>query len=57
MTKSVLIVGAGLGLSSSLAKCCADRGMKVALAARNLDKLEAIARNRCRVVSVQCQFC
>ena len=44
MTKSVLIVGAGLGLSSSLAKCCADRGMKVALAARNLDKLEAIAR-------------
>ena len=44
MTKSVLIVGAGLGLSSSLAKCCADQGMKVALAARNLDKLEAIAR-------------
>ena len=44
MTKSVLIVGAGLGLSSSLAKCCADEGMKVELAARNLDKLEAIAR-------------
>ena len=44
MTKSVLIVGAGLGLSSSLAKCCADQGMKVALAARNVDKLEAIAR-------------
>ena len=43
MTKSVLIVGAGLGLSSSLAKCCADQGMKVALAARNIDKLEAIA--------------
>ena len=43
MTKSVLIVGAGLGLSSSLAKCCADQGMKVALAARNEDKLEAIA--------------
>ena len=44
MTKSVLIVGAGLGLSSSLAKCCAHQSMKVALAARNLDKLEAIAR-------------
>ena len=44
MTKSVLIVGAGLGLSSSLTKCCADQGMKVELAARNLDKLEAIAR-------------
>ena len=44
MTKSVLIVGAGLGLSSSLTKCCADQGMRVALAARNLDKLEALAR-------------
>ena len=43
MTKSVLIVGAGLGLSSSLAKCCADQGMKVALAARTLDKLKAVA--------------
>ena len=51
MTKSVLIVGAGLGLSSSLAKCCADQGMKVALAARNLDKLEAMLARKYKRVS------
>ena len=44
MTKSVLIVGAGLGLSSSLAKSCADQDMKVVLATRTIDKLEAIAK-------------
>lgn len=38
-----LIVGAGQGLSASLARACAKRGMKVALAARNLDKLAALA--------------
>ena len=34
-----LIVGAGKGLSASLARACATRGMKVALAARNAEKL------------------
>ena len=34
-----LIVGAGHGLSASLARRCAADGMKVALAARNPDKL------------------
>ena len=38
-----LIVGAGKGLSASLARACAKRGMKVALAARNTDKLAALA--------------
>jgi NAD(P)-dependent dehydrogenase (short-subunit alcohol dehydrogenase family) len=38
-----LIVGAGRGLSASLARACAQRGMKVALAARNADKLAALA--------------
>jgi NAD(P)-dependent dehydrogenase (short-subunit alcohol dehydrogenase family) len=38
-----LIVGAGKGLSASLARACAKRGMKVALAARNADKLAALA--------------
>ncbi len=37
-----LIVGAGRGLSASLARACAQRGMKVALAARNVDKLAAL---------------
>jgi NAD(P)-dependent dehydrogenase (short-subunit alcohol dehydrogenase family) len=34
-----LIVGAGSGLSASLARQCAAAGMRVALAARNVDKL------------------
>ena len=37
-----LIVGAGKGLSASLARACAKRGMKVALAARDTDKLAAL---------------
>ena len=40
MNRSVLIVGAGSGLSSSLALQCANLGMDVALAARNIEKLE-----------------
>ncbi len=35
-----LIVGAGSGLSGSLARLCHREGMKVALAARNTDKLK-----------------
>ena len=38
-----LIVGAGSGLSGSLAKLCAAQGMRVALAARNIDKLGGFA--------------
>jgi len=37
-----LIVGAGKGLSASLARACAKRGMKVALAARNTEKLASL---------------
>ncbi len=40
MNKSVLIVGAGSGLSASLAQLCASKGMKVFLAARNIEKLQ-----------------
>ena len=38
-----LIVGAGRGLSASLARRCHGDGMRVALAARNVDKLSALA--------------
>jgi len=38
-----LIVGAGNGLSASLARTFSDQGMKVALAARNTEKLTDIA--------------
>ena len=37
--KSALIVGAGSGLSASLARAFAKAGMKIALAARSIDKL------------------
>jgi NAD(P)-dependent dehydrogenase (short-subunit alcohol dehydrogenase family) len=41
--KSALIVGVGPGLSASLARLFAKNGMQVALAARNTDKLAALA--------------
>ncbi|MBB3393845.1 MULTISPECIES: SDR family NAD(P)-dependent oxidoreductase [unclassified Rhizobium] len=40
---SALIVGAGPGLSASLARQLTARGVKVALAARNIDKLNELA--------------
>ena len=39
-----LIVGAGSGLSASLARKCAAAGMRVALAARNVAKLQSLER-------------
>jgi len=41
--QSVLIVGAGSGLSASLARLFAAEGMRVALAARDVDKLRPLA--------------
>jgi NAD(P)-dependent dehydrogenase (short-subunit alcohol dehydrogenase family) len=41
---SVLIVGAGTGLSASLARTFAKSGMRVALAARTVDKLSGLAQ-------------
>jgi NAD(P)-dependent dehydrogenase (short-subunit alcohol dehydrogenase family) len=41
--KTALIVGAGAGLSASLARLFARAGMQVALAARNIDKLQDLA--------------
>ena len=43
MKKSVLIVGAGSGLSASLAHLFSSEGMAIALAARNIEKLSDIA--------------
>ena len=44
MTESVLIVGAGSGLSASLARLCGSKGMKVVLAARNIEKLKDLKK-------------
>ena len=43
MSELALIVGAGPGLSASLARLCAREGMRVALAARSIGKLSALA--------------
>ncbi len=43
MSETALIVGAGAGLSASLARLFSTNGMKVALAARNTDKLSELA--------------
>ncbi|WP_139102753.1 SDR family NAD(P)-dependent oxidoreductase, partial [Acinetobacter baumannii] len=40
--KNALIVGAGEGLSASLARLFAREGIKVALAARKIEKLGAL---------------
>ena len=42
--KAVLIVGAGSGLSASLARAFNSKGMKIALAARNIDKLDSLKK-------------
>jgi NAD(P)-dependent dehydrogenase (short-subunit alcohol dehydrogenase family) len=44
MPEFALIVGAGSGLSASLARACTKAGMKVGLAARDIAKLEPLAR-------------
>lgn len=44
MTETALIVGAGSGLSAALARLFAKEGMRVALAARRTEKLEALLR-------------
>ncbi len=41
--KSVLIIGAGAGISASVARQLAQAGLKIALAARNTEKLATLA--------------
>ena len=42
--KAILIVGAGSGLSASLARAFNSKGMKIVLAARNTDKLDSLKK-------------
>ena len=44
MSESVLIVGTGPGLGSSLARLCASKNMKVVLASRNIEKLNNLKK-------------
>ncbi|MDH3236272.1 MAG: SDR family NAD(P)-dependent oxidoreductase, partial [Alphaproteobacteria bacterium] len=42
--ETAFIIGVGPGLSASLARLFASEGMSIALGARNVDKLDALAR-------------
>ncbi|MEM7405590.1 MAG: SDR family NAD(P)-dependent oxidoreductase [Pseudomonadota bacterium] len=53
MSTSALIVGAGDGLSASLARLFRSNGMQVALAARNVDKLANLAEQT-EALSIRC---
>ena len=44
MSESVLIIGAGQGLGESLARLCASKNITVALAARNIEKLDDLTK-------------
>ncbi|CAN7178002.1 SDR family NAD(P)-dependent oxidoreductase [Paraburkholderia hospita] len=51
--ETALIVGAGTGLSASLARLFAEEGMQVALAARNVDKLDELTLET-HAIAVRC---
>jgi NAD(P)-dependent dehydrogenase (short-subunit alcohol dehydrogenase family) len=53
MTQTALIVGAGSGLSASLARLLAKEDFHVAVAARNPDKLSSLA-NEIQGLALQC---
>ena len=44
MNESVLIIGAGPGLSASLARLCFLKKMKVIMASRNIKKLDELKK-------------
>ena len=45
--RAALIIGAGSGISASVARGLASAGLKVGLAARNVEKLETLATETC----------
>lgn len=53
MTKQALIVGAGSGISAAFARALTKNGYKVALAARNTEKLEDLAKET-RALTLPC---
>ena len=53
MNESVLIIGAGSGLSASLARLCASKNMTVILAARNIKKLKEL-KEETNAITYQC---
>ncbi len=56
MSESVLIVGAGIGLSAAIARRCYKAGMNVTLAARNLNKIQGVAEET-NAELIMCDSC
>tara|TARA_B100001250_G_scaffold1498_1_gene1333 strand:- start:2059 stop:2742 length:684 start_codon:yes stop_codon:yes gene_type:complete len=55
MKEKVLIVGAGPGLSSSLARLCVSHNMQVVLVARNIEKLKKLKKEiNVEIISCDC---
>ena len=50
--ETALIVGVGTKLSASVARLCHKQGMKVALAARNVDKLADLAAQTLSLIHI-----
>ena len=53
MKDSVIIIGTGNGLSASLARLCASKGMKVVLAARDINKIKNL-KNEISASTIKC---
>ena len=55
MKEKVLIVGAGPGLSSSLARLCVSHNMQVVLVSRNIEKLKKLKKEtNVEIISCDC---
>ena len=53
MSKSILIVGAGFGLSASIARLFSKNDMKVILASRNINKLNEL-KDEINAITIKC---
>ena len=53
---TILITGAGSGIGFETAKQLAEKGNKVIIASRNLEKLEAAAKRLGNVAIIQCDI-
>ena len=55
MKEKVLIIGAGPGLSSSLARLCVSHNMKVVLVSRDIEKLKKLKKEtNVEIISCDC---
>ena len=56
-TKVALVTGASSGIGEAIARVLSSSGMRVALAARRVEKLENIANTSAKAIINGCPFC